>query len=109
MNSKTSDQQVPATAAGDATQDVSVLLRTIRSNLSWVHHELNNPLSAISGNAELLLALADMKGLDEDIIAALRDIEEASQHMAESLHKLKVLKEMIPKQQPSSLPEDLSS
>ena len=50
-----------------------------------------------------------MKGLDEDIIAALRDIEEASQHMAESLHKLKVLKEMIPKQQPSSLPEDLSS
>jgi len=71
------------------------LLRTIHSTVATVKHEINNPLSIISGNAQLLVELARALGLGEDIAQPARDIEEASQRIAASLDKLGELKQSI--------------
>lgn len=74
------------------------MLRSIRTELARVHHELNNPLSIISGNVQLLLEIVRMTGLEEDLKGPLEDIDAASQKMADLLYRLVVLKEMIPHQ-----------
>lgn len=71
------------------------LLRTIHSTVATVKHEINNPLSIISGNAQLLVELARALDLGEDIAQPARDIEEASQRIAASLDKLGDLKQSI--------------
>ncbi|NBB99413.1 MAG: response regulator [Bacteroidetes bacterium] len=71
------------------------LLRTIHSTVATVKHEINNPLSIISGNAQLLVELARALDLGEDVAQPARDIEEASQRIAASLDKLGDLKQSI--------------
>jgi|GEM_PF-4468111 len=57
----------------------------IRSALLRVNHDINNPLSIISGNAQLLLELARAMGLDESLIQPMRDIDEACQRASQLL------------------------
>lgn len=71
------------------------LLRTIHTTVATVKHEINNPLSIISGNAQLLVELARALDLGDDIAQPARDIEEASQRIAASLEKLGDLKQSI--------------
>jgi len=71
------------------------LLRTIHSTVATVKHEINNPLSIISGNAQLLVELAKAMELGDDIVQPAQDIEEASQRIASSLDKLADLKQAI--------------
>jgi signal transduction histidine kinase len=56
--------------------------------LSRVTHDINNPLSIISGNAQLLLELAQVLDLDPDVAKPIRDIEEASQRLARMVGRL---------------------
>ncbi len=72
------------------------LLRTVRTQLAKIHHELNNPLAIISGNVQLLLEMVRIMGLENDLIEPLEDIEKASQDLTRLLYKLIVLKENIP-------------
>ena len=67
----------------------------VRKAMALVKHEINNPLSIISGNAQLLLEMAKIMELDEDMIRSIRDIEEASQRVATSLEKLEDLKALV--------------
>jgi len=78
-------------------EEIALLLNSIRINIARVHHDLNNPLSIIAGNAQLLMELAKVMDLGDDILLPLQDIDEAGTKMAESLHKLIVLKDMIPR------------
>ncbi len=71
------------------------LIETLRSTVATVKHEINNPLAIISGNAQLLLELARFMELDDELIKPIRDIEEASLRIAESLDKLGNLREII--------------
>lgn len=59
--------------------------------LSRVTHDINNPLSIISGNAQLLLELAQVLDLDPDVAKPIRDIEEASQRLASMVNRLNTL------------------
>ncbi len=97
----TRSTEVEATNPKESISDgeVTELLAAIRTNISKVHHELNNPLSIICGNAELLITLAQLMELGDDIIQPLKDIELAGQQMADSMHKLIVLREMISRRQ----------
>ena len=66
---------------------------------SSVHHDLNNPLSIIAGNAQFLLELSREKNLDEQFASSAQDIQEASQRMSESLQRLTRLKDHLEDQQ----------
>ncbi len=67
----------------------------IHEAVSTVYHDLNNPLSIISGNAQFLLELSQAEDLDEQYQSSARDIKEAAQRMADSLQRLTRLKERL--------------
>lgn len=67
----------------------------VREAVSSVYHDLNNPLSIISGNAQFLLELSQEQDLDEQFESSARDIQEASQRMSESLQRLTRLKDSL--------------
>lgn len=66
-----------------------------REAVSTVYHDLNNPLSIISGNAQFLLEISKEEDLDEQFISSAKDIREAAQRMEESLSRLTRLKEKL--------------
>ncbi len=76
----------------NSTEDVR---ENIRETVSSVYHDLNNPLSIISGNAQFLLEIGKEEGLDDQFLSSAEDIKEAAQRMAESLHQLTRLKEEL--------------
>jgi signal transduction histidine kinase len=63
--------------------------------LRRVTHDINNPLSIISGNAQLLLELSRVLDLDPDVAKPIRDIEEASQRLADMVERLNALNESM--------------
>lgn len=80
-------------------QDQKKLIDSLRMTVANVKHEINNPLAIISGNAQLLLELSRMMELDEDLVKPIRDIEEASLRISDSLDKLNSIKELIARDQ----------
>jgi signal transduction histidine kinase len=70
-------------------------LDDVHDTVSTVYHDLNNPLSIISGNAQFLLEISREEELDEQFVSSAQDIKEAAQRMADSLHQLTRLKEQI--------------
>jgi nitrogen-specific signal transduction histidine kinase len=67
----------------------------IREVVSSVYHELNNPLSIISGNAQFLQELSQEQDLDEQFVSSAQDIQEATQRMSESLQRLTRLRDHL--------------
>jgi signal transduction histidine kinase len=63
--------------------------------ISSVYHDLNNPLSIISGNAQFLLELSRGEDIDDQFVSSVQDIKEAAQQMAESMERLNRLKEAM--------------
>jgi nitrogen-specific signal transduction histidine kinase len=63
--------------------------------VSSVYHDLNNPLSIISGNAQFLLEISQDEDLDDQFVSSVRDIREAAQRMTDSLERLTRLKEQL--------------
>lgn len=63
--------------------------------LRRVTHDINNPLSIISGNAQLLLELSQVLDLDPDVANPIRDIEEASQRLADMVERLNALNDAM--------------
>jgi signal transduction histidine kinase len=68
-----------------------------QETISSVYHDLNNPLSIISGNAQFLLELSRQEGLDDQFASSAEDIKEAAEQMADSLERLNRLKRAIGK------------
>ena len=66
-----------------------------REVISSVYHDLNNPLSIISGNAQFLLELSREEDLNDQFVSSVQDIKEAAQQMADSLNRLNRLKEEL--------------
>ncbi|PSQ83124.1 MAG: histidine kinase [Bacteroidetes bacterium QH_2_63_10] len=67
----------------------------IREVVSSVYHDLNNPLSIISGNAQFLQELSQEQDLDEQFVSSAQDIQEATQRMSESLQRLTRLRDHL--------------
>lgn len=71
------------------------LLSEVHDAVSSVHHDLNNPLSIISGNAQFLLELSKEEDLDPQFESSAEDIQEAAERMAASLRRLAQIKDEI--------------
>lgn len=63
--------------------------------LSKLHHDLKNPLSIISGNAQFLIEVGKEAGWGHQAVASLEDIEEAAERLASSLDQIKELREEL--------------
>ncbi len=84
---------VTDTSAPDPGQPT--LLPTLQQTLSQVTHDINNPLAIISGNAQLLMELSRIMDLDADVAKPIRDIEEASRRLAQTIGRLNEVKELL--------------
>lgn len=76
-------------------RDQMKLVETVRSTVANIKHEINNPLAIISGNAQLLLELTSLMDLDEELVKPIRDIEEASLRIGQSLEKLNRINDLV--------------
>ncbi len=86
----------------------SELLRRVRQTISRVNHDLNNPLSIISGNAQLLAELARAFDLDGDFVQPIQDIEEASGRVSAILRRLVDLRDQLPVEEEQDVRSELS-
>lgn len=76
-----------------SSQTQEPLPEEAREALSQVYHDLNNPLSIISGNAQFLLEISKDADVDDAFVTSIEDIREAADRMAEALRELMELRE----------------
>ena len=89
---------VMSSSAPDNDAEVLTLrsqLRAVSDAIVRLHHEVNNPLAIISGNAQLLAEVGQTEGLSEDLMGPIQDIEAATERLAESLRRLAELREEV--------------
>lgn len=67
----------------------------LRSILGQLHHDMKNPLSIISGNAEYLLELGRAMDLDDEVVTSVEDIEEAARELEKALDEIAELREEL--------------
>ena len=79
-------------ALKESHQSMAHFLGTLRTELSRFYHDMNNPLSITSGNTQLLLEIATADTLDQDLIDALKDVEDANQQIKTYLQRILILK-----------------
>ncbi len=70
-------------------------LEDAHETVSSIYHDLNNPLSIISGNAQFLLEISREEEMDEQFVSSVRDINEAAQRMTDSLRRLTRLRDEL--------------
>ena len=80
------------TAIDAEIEPVAVLKELVRT-LSRIYHDTNNPLAIVSGNAQFLLELSKTMDVDEDLLQPMRDIEEASERVAQGLKEISKLRD----------------
>nr|BCX01268.1 MAG: hypothetical protein KatS3mg041_1314 [Bacteroidota bacterium] len=70
-------------------------LRLLQQTVAAINHEINNPLSIITGYAQMLLSLASVYELDAEVVQALEAINEAADRIAEITKRLAALKKIV--------------
>ena len=76
-------------------QAIGAQLEKIRSELSRVHHDINNPLSVIAGNVELLAELTRALELGEDIGETVSDLQHAVELLTEQVDRLLAVRGLL--------------
>jgi signal transduction histidine kinase len=71
------------------------LLEDVRLALGRAIHDVNNPMTVITGNAQYALELARGLDLDPSLVRSLEDIEEAGQRLESSMAALSVLRQRL--------------
>ncbi len=82
-------------AADSEAEALRASLRAVSDAIVRLHHEVNNPLAIISGNAQLLVEVGRAEGLSDDLMGPILDIEAASERLAASLRSLAALREEV--------------
>lgn len=70
-------------------------LHDIRKRLSRIHHDMNNPLSIVSGNIQLLQELSQALTVNDDFSGPLHDIEQSVDQLAASIDELMVIRNLL--------------
>ena len=71
------------------------LLNHIRGELSTFYHSINNPLTILSGNLQLLNLIASSNSVSADVMKPIEDISEISARFEEDLQQIVRLRERI--------------
>lgn len=79
----------------DESEKIRETLRTVRKHLSRIHHDMNNPLSIISGNVQLLNELSKALKVSDDFDAPLKDVLTATERLTGLTEELVVLRNLL--------------
>jgi len=86
---------MPPSEAEAEAETLRGQLRAVSDAIVKLHHEVNNPLAIISGNAQLLAEVGRAEGLSDDLMGPILDIEAATERLAASLRTLATLREEV--------------
>ena len=70
-------------------------LDQLKAQLSKIHHDVNNPVTVISGNTELIRELAKALGVEGELDGPLTDMQAALDILSERVDKLMVVRKMV--------------
>jgi two-component sensor histidine kinase len=76
-------------------ENLQVALQTIRKHLSRIHHDLNNPLSIVSGNLQLIQELSAALDVEEHFEGPVKDIAAALEQLSDSTEQLIVVRNIL--------------
>jgi signal transduction histidine kinase len=79
----------------DEGSEAARMLAELRQAVGDATHAVNNPLTVISGNAQLAVELARVMEVDAAVLAALQEIDQATASLSETLLRLDRLKQQI--------------
>ena len=79
----------------DEFEQIRATMSKVRKHLSRIHHDMNNPLSIISGNAQLLDELSKVLQVRDDFEAPLKDMVAAAEQLTGMIEELVVLRNLI--------------
>lgn len=77
------------------SQELRQALARARALLTRIHHDVNNPLSVLSGNAQLLQELARALQVESEFTDPLTDMEQAVDGLSESIDRLMVVRKLL--------------
>lgn len=75
--------------------DAEGWLEALRLETGAVAHAINNPLTVITGNAQLLCEMARLTGLDPAVAKPIEDIEVAARQLSGALEHLAALRQQL--------------
>lgn len=79
----------------DESEKIHTTLRTVRKHLSRIHHDLNNPLSIVSGNVQLLDELSKALQVGDEFEVPIQDVMAAVEQLTEITEELLVLRNVL--------------
>lgn len=79
----------------DESEKIQTTLRTVRKHLSRIHHDLNNPLSIVSGNVQLLDELSKALQVGDEFEVPIQDVMVAVEQLTEITEELLVLRNVL--------------
>ncbi len=71
-------------------------VRKIRRSISSIYHDINNPISIVAGNTEILIEMAASAGLGSEFVDPLRDIGKATRQISEQVERLIEVQDLMP-------------
>ena len=77
------------------TEELKAALEQLKSYISRIQHDLNNPLSVVSGNVALLKELAIALNVYADVEDPLEDMGAALDKLTEQVDRLMVIRSML--------------
>ncbi len=79
----------------DESEKIHTTLRTVRKHLSRIHHDLNNPLSIVSGNVQLLDELSKALQVGDEFEVPIQDVMVAVEQLTGITEELLVLRNVL--------------
>ena len=79
----------------DESEKIHTTLRTVRKHLSRIHHDLNNPLSIVSGNVQILDELSKALQVGDEFEVPIQDVMVAVEQLTEITEELLVLRNVL--------------
>jgi signal transduction histidine kinase len=77
------------------TDQLLDILQDVRQKLSRIHHDINNPLSIISGNVQLIQELSRALEVQEEFSGPLEDIHTAVDQLTDSIDRLMTVRNIL--------------
>jgi len=77
------------------SSELKQAIAEVRGLLSRIHHDVNNPLSVLSGNIELLQELVTALGMEDELSEPLTDMLEAVNGLGDSIDRLLVVRGLL--------------
>lgn len=85
----------PTTIESLDASSIKEALGQLKAHLSKIHHDVNNPVTVVSGNIELIRELAKALGVESEFDGPMSDMQVALDDLTERIDKLMIVRKIV--------------